>query len=92
MEDNNNNKNPKEISLEMSHAIFDLPTEAVEINMAIKVFHDGEIVSVSGKYSITDIREAFRKAEDGYIDADDKLTLTDLGLQYLEEVAGRNEV
>lgn len=91
MEDNND-KNHKEISLEMSHAIFDLPTEAVEINMNIKVFHNGEIVSVFGKYSITDIREAFRKAEDGYIDADDKLELTDLGLQYLEEVRGRHEV
>ena len=36
---------------------------------------------------LSDIREAFRKADDGYIDDDDRYMITEKGLKWLEENA-----
>ena len=72
------------IELTEHRAIVTVPEDSVEINIIAKVFHDGEIVKVSKVMSMGDIRTAFRKADEGYIDDDDRFVLTDKGLKYME--------
>ena len=75
-----------EISLLEHRAIlFGFPEHAVEIEIQAKVFENGELLNVTKKMNMDEIREAFRKADDGYIDDDDRFVITDKGIAYLEE-------
>ena len=75
-----------EISLLEHRAIlFGFPEHAVEIEIQAKVFENGELLNVTRKMDMDEIREAFRKADDGYIDDDDRFVITDKGIAYLEE-------
>ena len=76
-----------EIELMTHRAIINVPEDAIEIEMNCKVFHNGEIVNVEKVMKLSDIREAFRKADDGYIDDDDRYVITEKGLKWLEENA-----
>lgn len=80
----------EEIILDNHRAIIELPEEAVEINLEAKVYHDGELITVFRKINQKEIREMFRKADDGYIDDDDTFVMTDKGRAYLEELENRN--
>ena len=73
------------VTLTDHRAMVQLPENAVEIEINAKVFKDGTLLDVSKTLSMEDIREAFRKADDGYIDDDDVFTVTEKGLQWLEE-------
>ena len=76
-----------EISLLEHRAIlFGFPEHAVEVEIQAKVFENGELLNVTRKMNMDEIREAFRKADDGYIDDDDRFVLTDKGKAYLEEL------
>lgn len=79
MDDNN------EIELMNHRAMIEIPENAVELELNIKVFENGELIKVGMKYSLNDIREMFRKADEGYIDDDDRFVITDKGLAWLEE-------
>lgn len=75
-----------EISLLEHRAIlFGFPEHAVEIEIQAKVFENGELLNVTKTMNMDEIREAFRKADDGYIDEDDRFVLTDAGAEYLEK-------
>jgi len=78
---------PEEDLIELINhrAMVELPEDSVEVELCAKVYHDGELINVSKKLSINDLREAFRKADDGYIDDDDRFVLTEKGIQWLEE-------
>ena len=72
----------------MEHrAIVDIPEDTVELTLNCKVFHDGEVIDVQKVMKLSDIRESFRKADDGYIDDDDRFMITEKGLKWLEENA-----
>jgi len=73
------------IELINHRAMIEIPENAVEVRMIVKVYVDGEIETVSSTLNQEMIREAFRKADDGYIDEDDRFVLTDKGLRYLQE-------
>lgn len=75
----------EEIELVSHRAMLEVPNNAVEARMLIKVFQDGELIEVSRTLDMDEIREAFRKADDGYIDDDDRFVLTDKGIAWLEE-------
>ena len=75
-----------EISLLEHRAIlFGFPEHAVEVEIQAKVFENGKLMNVTKKMDMDEIREAFRKADDGYIDDDDRFVITDKGIAYLEE-------
>ena len=74
-----------EIELMNHRAMVELPENAVEVQLGIKVFHEGELITVGRTLSMDDIRTAFRKADDGYIDDDDEFVITEKGLQWLED-------
>ena len=75
----------EEIELMEHRAMVTLPENSVSVEINCKVFHDGEIINVSKTLSMEDIRTAFQKADDGYIDDDDTFVLTEKGLKWLEE-------
>ena len=77
-------ENQEEVELVTHRAIIELPENAVEIDLQIKVFENGQLIAVGKTYSLGDIREMFRKADDGYIDDDDRFVITDEGLAWLE--------
>lgn len=77
-------ENQEEVELVTHRAIIELPENAVELDLQIKVFENGQLIAVGKTYSLGDIREMFRKADDGYIDDDDRFVITDEGLAWLE--------
>jgi len=67
-------------------AMIEIPENSVEVQMIIKVYVDGEIKTVSSTLDQEMIREVFRKADDGYIDEEDRFVITENGLRYMEEI------
>ena len=61
----------KTIELNESYAVLSLPTGTVEIELTAHVYHDGKIITVEREYSMEDVREAFRSAEEDYFAPDD---------------------
>ena len=64
------------IELEEDYAVIILPKEAVEVNLQVKVYHEGNLLTVGKKLSLEDIRDAFRRRED-YIAPDDTFVLNE---------------
>lgn len=77
----------------MEHrAMIEIPENSVAVTITAKVYHDGEIINVGKELGISEIRSAFRKADDGYIDDNDTFVITDKGRAWLEELEReRNE-
>ena len=73
------------ISLQNHRAMVEMPEDAVEVILNAKVYHNGQLIDVSRKLTMDDIRTAFRKADDGYIDDEDQFVLTDKGRAWLDE-------
>jgi len=73
------------VELTEHRAMLYLPENAVDIRVIAKVYHEGELIEVEGNYTMEQIREAFQKADDGYIDDDDRFVITEKGRAWLEE-------
>ena len=80
------NAGPVEIELENHRAMIELPENAVEVELRCTVFNNGKLIDVSRVLGFGDIRNAFRKADDGYIDEEDKFVLTEKGRAYVERM------
>lgn len=76
----------REIELENDWAVIALPVESVEVNIEVKVFHDSELITVVNKMYLPDIRDAFKRGDDGYTDDDEMFVLTESGKAYLESI------
>lgn len=74
-----------DILLTEHRAIVCFPENSVEVTIEAKVFQDGKLVDVKKKLAMEDIREAFHKADDGYIDDSDRFVITEAGKKWLEE-------
>jgi len=75
-----------EIELTSHWAVIEIPENAVEIKLECKVYENGGIINVGRTLGIAEVREAFRKADDGYIDDDDRFVLTEEGDRLLDEM------
>lgn len=73
------------IEVPTHRAMIEFPESAVEIEVKAKIYSEGELIDVSKKYNLNEIREMFRKADDGYIDDDDRFCITEKGLAWLEK-------
>lgn len=62
-----------------------IPQNAIELKMNIKVFEDSKMIKVTKTLNLQEIQEAIKKAEEGYIDEDDKFVLTEKGRCMLED-------
>ena len=78
-------KSGEEIELTEHRAMIYLPENSVEVTIEASIFEDGEVHVVSKKMNMEALRDAFQRADDGYIDEDDRFVLTDRGLKFLEE-------
>jgi len=81
----------KYVELMEHRAIIGLPENSVKVQVIATVFEDGDLQDVSMVYDLNDIREMFRKADEGYIDENDRFVLTDDGRAYLEELERSRE-
>ena len=84
-------ENAEYIELAEHRAVMCLPENAVEVTMTAKVYTDGDLQTVSMTYDMAQIREMFRKADEGYIDEGDKFYITEKGLACLEEMEHERE-
>ncbi len=75
-----------EIEISEDRAMLYIPHNALEGELTFKIYLDGEIRTVMKKLDQDELREAVRKAENGYIDEDDRFCLTDFGRQHAEEL------
>lgn len=75
----------EEISLCEHRAMICLPEDSVEVEIRCKVYSGGKLVDVSKTLDMNDLRTAFKKADDGYIDDEDTFCITEKGLKWLEE-------
>lgn len=78
--------NIEEIELENEFIVLAIPRDTIEVTISAKVYHDGTIQNVSRTMGLSEIREAFKEAEQGYVPSDAVFTLTPLGEQYVEEL------
>lgn len=74
------------IELQEHRAIINLPENTVELTITAKVFENGELQEVQTVYSMSQVREMFEKADDGYIDDNDRFVITEKGRAWLEEL------
>lgn len=74
------------VELTSVRAMIYVPENAVECELTFTVYQDGELSKVTQTMDMKELREAIRKAEEGYIDEDDVFTLTDKGRQWLDEM------
>lgn len=76
----------EEIELASERAIIDIPGNCVKIRLVCTIFLDGEkqeLQTVERTLSMSEIKEAVRKAADGYIDEEDMFYLTKKGEDWL---------
>ena len=78
------------VDLETRRAIIELPTNAVEVEITAKIYKDGRITEVKQRMDMDDIHMVCKMADEGYIDDDDKFSLTELGLQTLNDIRRNN--
>ena len=75
----------KFVELSEENAVVRLPENCVKAEIQCSVYHDGEIIRVSKELGMSDIRAAFKLAEDYYDDPEATYMLTDKGREWLEK-------
>ena len=74
------------IRLDEDFIVLTIPKNTVELRMLLQVYIDHTLVPVTKDMDMFEIREAFKKAEDGYIDEDDEFVLSDEAKAYLNSL------
>ena len=75
-----------DIEIIEDRAMLYIPHNALEGELSFKIYLDGEIRTVVKTLNQDELREAVRKAEEGYIDEDDVFMLTEKGKQLAEQL------
>ena len=77
-----------EIELCEDYAVIMLPENSVEVRLEVKVFENGELMTVQKTMDFGDIRQAFKMGEEDLFPSDAVYQLTDRGRElkdWLEE-------
>ena len=74
----------QEIEIDQDRAMLYIPHNALEGTLEFKIYLNGEIRTVHTTLNQDELNEAVRKADEGYIDEDDRFVLTDEGREHLE--------
>ena len=77
------------IELREEFMVLAVPTEAVEITINARIYHDGELTDVVKTMELSDIREAFQDAQRNYMPEDAVFSLTPLGEAALERLRSK---
>ena len=78
----------KEIELAEQYAVITLPENSVEAKIEVKIFEDGELITVQKIMNMGDIRNALKMGEEDFLPPDAMYSLTDRGREWLENHAG----
>ena len=90
MEIKENKQVADQVEVESDRAMIYIPHNSIEVEINAKVYNGGNKVEVlSRTMDMDEIKEAVRKAEEGYIDEDDKFEITDKGRKYLDSLNER---
>ena len=73
------------IMLTEKYIVLGIPEDTVEATITVKVYLDGEIQTVEKKLGMSEVRAAFKEAEENYIPSDAVFQMTEEGRRYLEE-------
>lgn len=76
----------QEIDISQDRAMLYIPHNALEGTPTFKIYLDGEIKTVRTTLTQDELMEAVQKAEEGYIDPDDRFVLTEYGRELAEEL------
>ena len=76
------------VELNEKYIVISVPQNAVEVEIKARVYSDGKIMDVSKKMDLDELREAFKDAEENYLDPNATFELTDKGIEYLESLKG----
>ena len=79
------NPQVKEIEIAQDRAMLYIPHNALEGKLEFKIYLDDKIQTVYTILDQDELREAVRKADEGYIDEEDCFVLTDKGRKYLNK-------
>lgn len=85
-----NEEKNRAIELESAWAVIDLPENVVNVELKADIYMDGEIKKVYRTLDMRELKEAFKRGE-SYFDADETYTITDKGLEYLENLKKAKE-
>lgn len=74
------------VELPTDYAVVSLPSDAVWVEMVVKVMRDGEIVKIAHQMDTKAIRDAFKEAEKNYLPDDAVFTLTEKGRELAKQI------
>jgi hypothetical protein len=83
--------NLESIEIQSARAMIEVPENCVELTMSCTVYLDGKLQVVQRTLSMKEIQTAIQKAEDGYIDEDDRFYLNEKGLELADWLDWRDE-
>lgn len=72
-------------------AVMGLPENAVHVELTVDIYDGTKIKKIRKELSMDDIRQAFNRADEGYMDEDDGWVLTEKGIEYLNSLEEDNE-
>ena len=75
-----------EVELLEHRAMVYLPENSIAVRIIATIYEDDEVHEVSKDLNLEELRDAFRRADDGYFDDDDRFVLTEEGKAFLEEL------
>ena len=76
----------EEVELQEHRAMIYLPENSIAVRIIATVYEEDEVHEVHKDLNLNDLRDAFQRADEGYIDEDDMFVLTDEGKAYLDEL------
>ena len=72
------------MELSEARAMVYIPENAVEVEINATIYENGKLIKVGKIMTMKEVQEAFRDAEENYIDDNDKFVVTEKGLEWLE--------
>ena len=78
-------ENKKFIEVKEVPAVVFLPSNAVEVNLSVKIIENEELKTISRTMSVSEVFKAFQEAEENYIDPCATYYITQKGIDYLDE-------
>ncbi len=79
----------EEVELDQEYIVLAIPAAALEVKIEARVYHDGEVRTVSTTLGYKEVRDAIKEAQDGYIPGDALFSLTPLGEEYVKKLKER---
>lgn len=78
-----------EVDLPQEFVVIAIPDDTLELEIAAKIYIDGELHEVTRHMDFPEVRSAIREARDGYIPSDALFTLTPTNAERITQLVER---